>query len=267
MGIRLKAVLGTLFVFWPSLAMAGAWPTPDGQAQIISTTVYSTAGHEFDSGGKLSREASFKKLEDQIYFEYGVTSRLTAVVATSFQDVDYVGRNGRERFQGFGETQFGVQYTFLDQDRWVLSGRVSGLIGAGGEVFPDADLGTTGNGFEIRALAGRSYEFGKSKGFAELQAAYRQRGNAIPEEWRVDATVGIEPRKRLKLIGQGFYTSARNGLLDVDRVRGNQSLKLNVSAIYQRKENRYFQIGFYQTVWGKNIVREKAVTAGVWQKF
>ena len=267
MGLRLKAVFGAVSALWPSFALAGAWPTADGHAQIISTSVYSTAGHEFDANGKLSRKANFKKLEDQIYFEYGVTPKLTAVMATSFQDVDYVGRNGRERFQGFGETQLGVQYTFLNQGKWVLSGRVSGLIGGGGEVFPDADLGTTGNGFEIRALAGHSYVLGKKKGFAELQAAYRQRGNAIPQEWRLDATVGIEPRKRLKLIGQGFYSRADNGLLDVDRVRGNQSLKLSASAVYQRKKNRSYQFGYYQTVWGKNIIREKALTAGVWQQF
>jgi len=267
MKILLKVVWSTLLCLMPQAAMAGAWPTPDGSAQIISTAVYSTAIHEFFANGKLSREASFKKLEDQIYFEYGVTSRLTAVAATSFQDVDYVGRNGPERFQGFGESQLGLRYNFLNHEKWVLSGQLSGLISGGGEVFPDADLGSSGNGFEIRALVGHSYIFASKKGFAELQAAYRSRGGAIPEEWRLDATFGIEPRERFKIIGQGFYSRAENGLLDVDRVRNNQSLKLNLSAVYQRTENRSLQIGYYQTVWGKNIVREKAFTAGIWQKF
>ena len=141
------------------------------------------------------------------------------------------------------------------------------MIGGGGEVFPNADLGSSGNGVEIRAFAGRSYVLGGKKDFADLQAAYRVRGDAIPEEWRVNATVGIEPRKRLKIIGQGVYSRANNGLLDVDRVRSNQSLKLNVSAVYQQKENPSMQIGYYQTVWGKNIVREKASIAGIWQRF
>ena len=267
MNVLLKVVCCAILCLMPQAVMAGAWPTPDGRVQIISTTVKSTAKHEFDEDGKLSREANFKKLEEQIYFEYGVTSRITAVLATSFQDVDYVGRNGRERFQGFGESQLGVRYNFLNHEKWVLSGQLSGLISGGGEVFPDADLGSSGNGFEIRALAGHSYVLAGKKGFAELQAAYRGRGGAIPEEWRLDATVGIEPRERLKIIGQGFYSRAENGLLDVDRVRGNQSLKLNLSAVYQRKENRSLQIGYYQTVWGKNIVREKALTAGIWQRF
>jgi len=267
MGIWLKSIFGLLLGLWPAFALAGAWPTPDGTGQLISTTVYSTSGHQFDEKGKLSQKTNFRKFEEQAYLEYGVTPKLTAILATSFQDVDYVGRNGRERFQGFGESQIGVRYTVFKSEKWVLSGQVSGLISGGGEVFPDADLGASGNGFEIRGLAGRSYVLGKKNGFAELQAAYRERGGAIPREWRLDATVGIEPMSKIKIIGQGFYSKADNGLLNVDRVRSNESLKLGISIVRQRKKNRSIQAGFYQTVWGKNIVREKAFTAGIWQRF
>ena len=66
MRVLFKIVTGIMLWALPQLATAGTWPTADGKAQLISTTVYITAGHEFDEDGKLSRQANFTKLEDQL---------------------------------------------------------------------------------------------------------------------------------------------------------------------------------------------------------
>lgn len=248
-------------------AFAGAWAQPPGTGQIISTTTYDTAERAYDDKWKLNRDVSFAKTDSRFFMEHGVTSKLTLVTETAYQDVDYTSRDGRTKVQGFGNSALGLRYQFFKKGRQVAALQSTFILAGSGENISDADLGRGGNGWELRALYGRSFKALKREGFIDLQAAWVYRPGISPDSYKSDATVGINATKSIQLLGQAFYSKTNNQVLDTDRILSNESLKLQASFVRKTSKKRSYQFGVFQTVAGRNIVKEKAVIFGVWQRY
>jgi len=251
----------------PKISHAGAWSLPEGKGQIISTTTYDQADRFFDREGKLRSPATFSKIDTTLFIEHGLSERFTLVGATAYQDVDYIGRNGREQFSGFGESQIGLRYQAYRTDKSVGSVQLSYIVATNGENIPDADLGNGADSFEIRGLLGRSFNIIDKPAFADIQGAWRHRSGNNPDEWRGDITIGVRPSPKILIMGQVFYVHNGSRDMVIDRILSNESLKLQGSLVYDWKPNRSVQIGAFQTIAGRNVVQEKAVFIGVWQRY
>lgn len=271
---------------------AGAWTLPQGEGLIISGTSFNQADLAFDSEGKLSTPVDFDKIDSTFYLEYGVINRLTLVGSTALQDVSYTSSEGPQQFSGFSTSKIGLRYGLQPRSSWVLAVQPSLVIPGGGEAVPDGDLGFGGFGAELRLLAGRSLKFGTRHGFFNAEAGYDMRSGGAPRQISADATLGMDVTEHIQIIGQGFYRHTGDSLFEGDTVLANESLKLQASLVIDlpklrllakkqddessetpyakptdKRRRASLQIGVFQGVAGKNIVRESGVLITLWNTF
>jgi len=250
--------------FSPTFAQAGAWPTPVGEGQVISTTLFDNASTGYDDDGKLTQQVLFNKSEAALYWEHGLTSKTTVVLQSSYQDIEFTAGVDVVNFSGIGESYAGLRRVFWQNGKWVVSAQAGVLFAGAGEVISDADLGTGSTHYEGRFLAGRSFKLAKKDGFVDIQAAYRFRPGTQPDERRVDVTAGWLPREKFQILAQGFYTGSEE---QFEIARPNTRLKLQSSIVYTHNPKTSYQIGLYQTVAGRNIVKEKAFFIAIWKRY
>lgn len=260
----LRCIFTIFIVLAGQNAFAGAWPTPKGEGQIISTALIDSAKRAFDDEGKSSLPVQFSKSEASVYWEHGLSKDTTLVLSTNFQDLTFRAGADDVRFSGLGDTTIGLRKAIMQRENSVLSLQVSVVFAVPGETVSDAELGFGSTNFEGRVLAGQSFKLAGKDAFVDVQAAWRLRPNGVPDEWSVDATLGWRPGSNFLVLGQSFYASgdSASGV-----ARENTRLKLQTSIVYDRSKARSFQIGFFKTVAGRNIIQEEAFFVSVWQRY
>lgn len=276
------------FIASAQLCAAGAWTQPKGDGLVISGTSYNQATLAYDSNGKLSTPVDFQKIDSTFYAEYGLSNRLTVVGNTALQDISYTSSQGPQLYRGLATSKLGVRYGVNSPSPWVLAIQPSLVIPAGGEAVPDGDLGLGGFGAEMRVLAGRPLKFGEKAGFVNMEAAYDARSGGAPRQITADVTMGLNLTEAIQLIGQGFYRHTNGALFERDVILPNESLKLQASIVIELPKIRLFkstsedreadppparsgqaslQIGVFQGVAGRNIVREQGAMVTLWNTF
>lgn len=286
--IRLLFLSGLLIGSSAQICSAGAWTQPKGKGLIISGTSFNQANLAYDGDGKLTTPVDFQKRDSPFYLEYGVTDRWTLVGNTALQDVSYTSSQGPQQYSGFATSKIGLRYGIKPGSSWVFSIQPSLVIPAGGEAVPDGDLGIGGFGGEVRMLTGRPLKFGTRPGFFNAEAAYDLRSGGAPRQISADLTVGIGVTKNIQFIGQGFYRHTNDSLFEGDTILANESLKLQASLVFdlpklqllpkkagddepekpvRPKRQTSLQIGVFQGVAGRNIVREQGGMITFWNKF
>lgn len=273
-------------------AFAGAWTHDKGKGLIISGTSYNQANLAFDSESSLTTPVEFQKIDSTFYLEYGLTDQLTLVGNSALQDVTFTSSEGLQNFSGFATSKLGLRRGININSPWKLAVQPSLVIPAGGESVPDGDLGIGGIGAEVRVLAGRPIKLGNRYGFFNAEAAYDYRSGAAPRQITADLTLGIQMINHVKIIGQGFYRNTNDAVFDGDAILANESLKLQASIVvdlpnwnFKKKTNAEddeeaivedapkstrktsLQLGVFQTVAGRNIVREQGVIVTLWNRF
>ncbi|PHQ68460.1 MAG: hypothetical protein COB92_00580 [Robiginitomaculum sp.] len=264
MKIYCLCLAGLTSLSLPALAHAGAWPNAVGEGQVISTTLFDNANIGYDGDGNLTQKTSFNKSEGAIYWEHGLTEKTTLILQSSYQDIQFTAGVDVVNFSGIGESYAGLRRVYWQNSKWVVSAQ-GGVIFAGpGEMIPDADLGSGSTHYEGRFLVGRSFKLAKKDGFIDIQTAYRYRPGTQPDERRVDVTAGWHPSKKIQILAQGFYIKSEE---QFEISRPNTRLKLQGSVVYNHNAKTSYQIGLYQTVAGRNIVKENAFFIAAWKRY
>lgn len=247
----------------PGCAHASAWTQPQGAGQVIVTGVYSHSARGFDAKGDTVDIDDYTKAEAYVLAEYGVTDDLTVIVAPSFSHVAVDGANAETN--GPGYTELGARFRLAQGASTVLA--VQGSVRLPGRKRRDsvAQVGATDSEIDLRALAGKSFHIGASEAFVDVQGGYRIRNGEPPNEFRLDATLGVRPAKKLLLLAQAFTTvSDGNGRGIFAKYR---YVNAYASAVYDVAPHWSLQLGALATVSGRNALRERGVLAGVWYKF
>ena len=270
-----------------TVSHAGAWTLPKGEGQIISTVTRSKAANAFDANRKRGARVDFAKLDQAFYLEYGIKDNLTLVASSAVQDIQYISRDGPQAYSGLGTSRLGLRVKLPSTGAWTYAVQPSLVIPDGGETVPDADLGRGGYGGELRVLAGRNLKIFSKAAFLDLQSAIDYRTGEAPEQVSFDATLGIKAAGELQVIGQIFGQYTTQGQFGRDVVLENDSLKLQGSIVYplgrvskKRRAGddeiespkssitrRSLQFGAFQTVLGKNTVKQSGVFVGLWERF
>lgn len=184
-------------------AHAWAWPMPDGQTQIIFKYEGQSADEAFDENGIVVPIPEQSDDSLSLFVEHGLTDRLTLqgkVGWTRGEDLfgDYSGR---------GPIELGARYTFFKGERTVLTVYGGAVLAGEGRNSETAPPGAGEVDTELRLLAGRSGTLWKRHMFAEVQVARIGR-EGLPDETRIESTVGWEPRKRWLLLLQNYAGKA-----------------------------------------------------------
>jgi hypothetical protein len=241
-------------------AAAGAWTQPKGKAQLILKAEAMRADQGFDPDGRL-RDLPARRRDDTlgVFAEYGLTDRLTVVMKGDWQS----GEDAFVDYEGRGPLEVGVNWQAWRSDRAAVALYAGVADGGEGRNAGYAAPGVGERDWEVRASLGRSFAAPRGRlgafsgGFVELQTARRMR-QGLPDETRIDATVGAHFGDDWMLLGQAYA-----GQADDDGPRW-----LSVEASLVRHVGDWsFQAGWREAVAGRETPRSSGPVLAVWRRF
>lgn len=264
--IRLVAALVALLALAsaPGPGRAGAWTLAAGTGQAIVTLRHLEADRAFDASGRLVRAGAYRKSEVSVLVERGVTDALTVFAQGTLQAKTVTAPTPDERV-GPDYTEFGLRARLARREGVVISAQGSlRLPGADDEGAP-AEIGATGLETDTRLLAGRGFGVAGMTGWVDLQGGRRFRDGAPPDEWRIDATLGLRPRPKwmtiLQVFGRVAAGEGRGGFPEASALDLQGSLARDLSRRWT------VQAGVVGTVWGREAAREVGGFVSVWRPF
>ena len=250
----------------PAKAFAGAWNLPQGEGQIITTFNYSQANDAYTDIEGLDTAVEFTKNELRVFYEHGLTKRITAVVNAAHQTIGFEGLQSSINFSDFDKTELGLRYELIRREGLAVSVQGSYILG-GGPPESILDIGSRQDTFELRGLWGQSKEFENYVLFFDAHAAIRARNLEGVEDWRTDLTLGWKNKKKLMALLQGYHTERASFGRDGFIVPVQKRTKLQGSIVYEYKKNRLVQFGYVHTLGGRNIVKERTLSLGTWIRY
>lgn len=243
----------------PATAHAQAFPQGQGEGRVIASVIYSQSAKGFDDDGDVIDIPDYDKTEIYLLAEYGLTDDLTLLATPSFRAVSI---EGADDSSGFGFTDLGARYRLVDGGNFVLS--LQGLVRIPGQKWQDrlAQIGQTDMEYDLRGQAGLSFGQGH---FAILESGYRLRAGDPPNEFHIDATLGIRAAPRFLLLANSYNTISDGrgeGIFPNQRYHN-----VYVGAAYEVTPRITLQLGGMGTVAGRNALRERGAFGGVWFQF
>jgi len=259
--MRMIGVIAGFMLAVSDDARAGAWTQPAGAGQVIVTTEYSFAQDAFDSDGKAVAIQPFEKFGLRAYAEYGVTDWATVIAQPELR----FKHQGRDDVGGLGRFDLGLRVRLWEGSGSVLS--LEGTVSAPGASDELAPLNGGDTDWEVdgRALFGYGFSIGSRAGFADLQAGYRLRFDEPADEFRLDATVGLDLTDKSFAMLQSFNRiSVGTARLPFDETLENE---IALSTVYRFDERWSLQVGTKVTAYGRNVLRQQGIFIGIWSKF
>ena len=260
-----------LALLWGQQAQAGAWNMPKGEGQAISMATYSISDRIFIDDETIDPTVSFSKIESRLFFEHGLTQKITLVGNIAPQTVDYLGPQSTISYNGFDKTELGLRYQLKRREGLAVALQGSYVLG-GGPRDSILDIDGRKDVFELRGLWGQSFDFGdktnnKWVGFFDAHVAARTRSTERLEDWRTDLTLGLKAHEGLFVMVQGFHIDRPAFSERGFTVPRQSQTKAQAGLVFEIKENRLLQFSYLETVAGRNIVKEKALTVSLWQRY
>ncbi len=261
-GIGLAALLaGAPFV---APARAGAWTPEAGQGEIIVSTLFDQSNEGFNQVGRFTPTPLYRNFMASVRVAYGVTDWLAALVKPALQSAT-LGAPANQTYTGFGDSEMGVEARVWRDDTSVVSVQattgLTGVIGAAGNGPSSANEAF----YDFRLLLGKNVSLGALPAFFDIEAGYRLRGGAAPDEGRADLTFGVYVTPKIMLMAQSFNivsAPSRNPNFP----QWAQS-KAQFSLVYQFDPVWRVQVGGFTTVAGKNAYRESGAVLALWRRF
>lgn len=248
------------------LAFAGAWNQRGGEGQVISTSSWSHAGQIFDDDYDAVPLRGFTKTETRLYIEQGVTDWLTVVGNTGFQTLNFRDGDSRFDFDGLDDIEIGAQIKTYSREGLATAVRVSYVVDS--QLDNRAiDVLSGGNQFEARGLIGQSSETLIGDFFYDAQFAIRTEDFDKIDETQAALTLGYKPTHRWLFMSQSYGIVSAEETVSGFRVPEQVQISTHVSAAHQYRPGRYIQLGVGQTVFGRNIVKERSVFMGLWTEY
>ncbi len=235
-------------------AGASAWPTLEGQGQVILKLETERATLALDDRGLAFPIPHQTTTALDLYGDYGLTRDLSLQFVAGLEHTR-LGSREADRVGGFGA---GLRYGLAH----LSGGHVSAYAGVTAAAAregrrPDIAVGPAGG--ELRILAGQSLRPFGHELFAEVQAA-RLFGAGPARQVRIDSTLGVQIRPRLLALTQ-VYSGRQEG-----RPSGASWVKLDQSLVRSIGAWRV-QVGWRHLLAGRNIAASSGPLIGVWRSF
>lgn len=251
---------GSLF---PGVALAGPWTQPKGEGQVIVKYEDMRADDGFNPDGeRLPLPGAQRDEALRSFSEYGLTDRLTLQLKADWQR----GEDAFVDYDGRGPIELGLTWQAWRDDRTAVSLYAGYASNGDGRNAIYADPGVGKDDVEVRVSAGRSFDGGfglkgrwsPDRSFAEVQLAARAR-DGLPDEVRIDMTLGSHFGENWMLLGQAFGGLA-NG--------GSNARWLSLETTLVRHFGRWsVQGGWRETVAGRETPVSRGPVIALWRRF
>jgi hypothetical protein len=241
--------------------LAAAWTLDARHGQAIITTTASRADEGFDGSRSLHSRSRYQKLDTQALLEYGLTDRLTLILAPGLQHIQ-VGTSSAATDGNPYYVEAGARLGIWNGSNWVFSGQATLHWTANSGGTNSIPVDNTGTQIDMRALFGYGFRFAHRPAFLDLQAGQRFRSGGTPDEVHVDLTFGVRPSSRWLLMAQLFSVvsegAGRSGIPSYDY------FKFQPSAVYSLTDRWALQFGGFTTYTGRNSIQENGLLLGAW---
>lgn len=242
---------------------AGAFLMREGAGQLLLGLAGISSTRRFAPNGADESAPNWRKANLGGYFEYGLTSRLTAIVAPAVSGWAGAGVPGPVGSDG---SALGLRYGLSQSARDVVSLQVLLQPPLGHEDLTQklADDGARTFAADLRVLYGRCFEFVGWPAFISLEPGGRVRRDDLPNELRFDGTLGLRPSPRWMVLLQTFetYTFAAPPIQPPVL-----SVKVAASLVYELSPSWSLQAGAFRTIAGFNAALEVGPFVSVWRRF
>ena len=268
-------VLG--LVCLPSLAVASAWPQPEGHGLDVLTLSWYQTGSIFTerwTRQPLAKDGRFFKSEVNNYLEYGLTSRVTLVGNFFYNPtIHFVDQTLNVQSSGFGDQELAVRY-HLNPKSPLTAWSVQGLVKLPTYTASrNPPPGNSQTDYEIRVLNGHGWDVSGRHFYWNIEGAYRYRTEFPADELRLDATLGADPFPGWTILAQ-LYTikGLRNG--ELVAVPGNPSVNPNfdlikgqLSVLFRVTSAFRVQVGGFAPLAGRNTGAGEGMLLAIWWDF
>jgi hypothetical protein len=235
-------------------ALAGAWPMPAGETQVIATFDTDAARTAFDPTGQVKPTPPQTRFAASLFAERGLTPDLTLEVAL-----------GADQTRSLFDHSSGVRPSIALRERvWSNAANVVSLS-VGAAELPTGDAGgrSVRSAGEARLFWGRSFTWRGRHVFSDVQAAVRV-GDDRWRETDLDATLGVDLNRRYSLYFQSF-----SGWTHWDHRPAAADSQWSASqvSLLRRFGAWHIQVGARATLAGRETLNERGVFTALWRRF
>lgn len=226
-----------------------------GETQAILKYEHAEADELFGLEGEII--PLYPRTDEQlsVFVEHGLTRRLTLQAEAAYTR----GEDLFTEYEGRGPASLGLRYTVLQTSRTVVSVYAGGVAAGEGRNAGYAPPDQGEGDVELRLLAGRSGQWRRRHVFAEVQLARFER-SGLPDEVRVDSTLGVDVTRGWLLLLQSYAGQADGGNDAPNWVKAEASL-------VRRFGPWSVQAGYRGSLAGRNSPVEQGPVVAVWRSF
>ncbi len=246
--------------------MASAWNPAQWKGELISGYVVSSAGEAVDEFGDTVGLDIYRKQIVQNYGNVGLTDRLALIGSFDWQDTQIAAPGVEAAFSRPSSVSAGLQYQLSRREGHATAISVSYVDGIDLPVQL-LTLESRRPSVEVRALWGESRSVLGFNAFAELQAAGRMELDGRYASSHAQATLGMDPTARTKLLAKARYARIEAGTFERIPIARQERWELEASAVWRAWRQNYVELGYVGTVGVRNGVRESGYKIGYWTKF
>lgn len=249
---------------WP--AFAGAWTLPPGRSEFWTSTSIAAAGSAFGPGYGRTDGANYRKVEQNVLFEYAARDGVTLLFGTQFLAVTVTGPQ-RAQYAGPGYTDMGARLRLLEGDNWVVSAQMVARAPGVGDAQSPAATGYRDWEADVRLLAGGSFKLFGRPAFLDLEFAQRQRFGDPPDEFRLDATLGVEVAPGWLLMAQSFNVISEGCGAAPDFDRSYAYYKAQIAGLVAVDAHLSVGLAGFTTLIARNFPQERGAVLAVRYRF
>jgi|TARA_R110002096_G_scaffold23867_1_gene75693 hypothetical protein len=246
-------------------ALAGAWPQPKGETEVIISVTQALAHRTFDQTGNAVSRGRFKKVEIQVYVEHGLTDRVTLVgeVARSTDKTEAFDRQFTDT--EFRRVELGARAHLFTWDETLYSLDALAILNTSSAGDDPAASQSGDMDYEVAVSTGAPVMFMGLFGFSAQRFAYRYRPGIRPAVASADATLGLN-------WGPDWMTLLKsNTEYSIGRTPSPQghywSSKAELSVVHRLQPGFAVEVGTFRTFVGRNVLKETGLKLAFWYDF
>lgn len=247
-------------------AHAGAWTIEEGRGQAILQTSIITSSQSFGPSSDIYSSRPFDKVEVNLVFEYGAREWLTLILAPQYLHVK-LGEPDRSTYSGPGYIDGGARVRLWADETRVVSAQTVVRVSGTGNSGSAAATGNEDTELDLRLLGGFFFHLFGRASYLDIQVAERLRFGDPPDEFRLDATLGVRTAPRWQLLFQSFNVISQGAGKGPDFGVSYEYYKVQLGAAWDVNPALTLQGAMVSTLFARNAPLENGMVMSALYRF